>query len=130
MVHSETISPAETKKPVILVVDDEPLLRINAVGMFEDAGCETVEADGAEDALTQLGRHPEVSVLFTDINMPGRFDGLELARRVHKQRPDIQLIITSGRAPPARTDIPDDGRFIAKPYDAQSLVSVLEAFGK
>src|SRR5882762_593402 len=98
-------------KTVILVVDDEPMLRLIAMEELEDAGFEMLEACNAEDALAQIVRHPEISVVFTDINMPGPFDGLELARRVHRQRPDIRLILTSGRQAPAAKDIPDDGQF-------------------
>ena len=113
------------KTSVVLVVDDEPLLRMNACDMLADAGFETVEAGGSEEALGQLDSHPEVSVLFTDINMPGPMDGLDLARRVHERRPDIQLIITSGRRAPLKLEIPHDGQFISKPYDAAALVRLI-----
>ncbi len=98
--------------------------------MLEDAGFATIEANGSEDALAQLERHPEISVLFTDINMPGRFDGLELARRVHGLRPSIQLVITSGRRPADPNEIPTTGSFIPKPYDAASIVSAIQAVSK
>jgi CheY-like chemotaxis protein len=108
----------------MLVVDDEAMLRITAVELLEDAGFEMLEAGDAQDALVQIERHPEISVLFTDINMPGPFDGLELARRVHARRPDIRLIITSARQAPAAKDIPDDGQFIAKPYDTRRVAEM------
>jgi hypothetical protein len=103
--------------PVVLVVDDEPLIRLNATGALNDAGCRTYEAGEAEEAMNIIARHPEISVLFTDINMPGQDDGLALAGKVHLARPDIQLIITSGRERPQASAIPDEGRFVAKPYD-------------
>ena len=112
-------------KPVILVVDDEALLRLNAIDLMEEAGFDAFESGNAEDALVQLDQHPEVSVLFTDIQMPGRFDGLELARQVHIRRPDIQLILTSGRRRPEPKDIPDDGKFIAKPYDGAAVARLV-----
>lgn len=113
--------------PVVLVVDDEALLRLAAVDVLEDEGFATVSADCAEAALTELDAHPEVSVLFTDINMPGAFDGLELARLVHIRRPEVQLILTSGRQPPARRDIPDDGAFLAKPYQGRAVADLIRA---
>jgi CheY-like chemotaxis protein len=111
----------------VLVVDDEAIIRMNATDMLADAGYSTFEAAGAEDALAEIVRHPEISVLFTDINMPGRYDGLELARRVHAYRPDIRLILTSGRAPPLPDEIPDAGRFLSKPYDQASLTRLVAA---
>ena len=75
----------------------------------------------------RLAYLPEISVLFTDINMPGQFDGLELARLVHEYRPDIRLILTSGRSPPAASEIPDAGRFLSKPYDQASLAKLVAA---
>lgn len=104
-------------EPVVLVVDDEALVRLNATEMLHDAGCRTYEAGEAAEALTMIADHPEITVLFTDINMPGEADGLVLAGQVHGTRPDIQLILTSGRERPAPADIPNDGQFIPKPYD-------------
>jgi CheY-like chemotaxis protein len=110
---------------VILVVEDEALIRMTAADMLQDAGFATYEASGPEDALAQFARHPEISVLFTDINMPGGFDGLELAHRVHAARPDVRLILTSGRGPPRRCDLPKDGQFLPKPYDRASLARLV-----
>jgi CheY-like chemotaxis protein len=114
-------------KPVVLVVEDEALIRMNATDMLRDAGFATFEASGPEDALTQIACHPEITVLFTDINMPGGFDGLELAHRVHAFRPDVRLILTSGRDAPKKCDIPDDGKFLPKPYDRASLARLIAA---
>lgn len=113
--------------PVVLVVDDEALFRLDATEALHDAGCRTYEACQARDAMTMIADHPEISVLFTDINMPGDEDGLALAGRVHASRPDIQLIITSGRERPAPADFPDDGQFIAKPYDMDVVSEIVRA---
>jgi CheY-like chemotaxis protein len=121
------MSTQQHNQSTVLVVDDEPLLRMNATDILEDAGFATFDACNAQDALAQIVCHPEISALFTDINMPGDFDGLELARRVNERRPDIQIILTSGRHPPAKGDIPGAGRFIPKPYDAMVLIALLRA---
>jgi CheY-like chemotaxis protein len=118
------MASAASPRLVVLVVDDEPILRINAADLLEDAGFETMEACDAAAALIQIERHPEISVLFTDINMPGPFDGLELARRVHRQRPDIRLIVTSGRGRPDDRDLPEGGCFVSKPYDAREVAAL------
>ena len=112
---------------VVLVVDDEALIRMYASDVLEDAGCVPVEAENADDALRQLAAYPKISVLFTDINMPGALSGLDLARVVHAQRPDIQIIIASGKMRPLQAEIPDDGRFCSKPYDAQEIVGIIAA---
>ena len=107
---------------VILLVEDEALLRLNAVDILEDAGFEIVEADTALAALKILETRPDVQVLFTDIQMPGPIDGIELARRVREQWPHVLLLITSGNIRPLKTDIPDHGHFLAKPYYEAEVV--------
>ena len=119
-------SPAQ--HPVVLVVDDEPVLRLVASEALKDAGCDTFEAGEAEEALQILDEQPDISVLFTDINMPGAQDGIALAGAVHERRPDVRLILTSGREQPAPSDIPDDGQFIAKPYELDLITTVITSF--
>jgi CheY-like chemotaxis protein len=113
--------------PVILIVDDEPIIRLDAVATIEDAGFLALEAADAEEAMEVMTAHPEVSVLFTDINMPGPFDGLELARRVHQGWPTVQLVITSGRLAPNPDEIPDHGHFVAKPYRTAAIIALLRS---
>jgi two-component system, response regulator PdtaR len=107
--------------PLALVVDDNELLRLYAGGLLTDHGFEVVEADSAEAALKVMQSRDGVRLLFTDIQMPGGRDGLDLAREVHARWPNVLLVITSGQMKPARSDIPDDGRFVAKPYHAEDL---------
>ncbi len=103
------------------MVDDNELLRLYAGGLLADHGFEVVEADSAEAALKVMQSRDAVRLLFTDMQMPGGRDGLELAREVHARWPNVLLVITSGQMRPARSDIPDDGRFVAKPYQAEDL---------
>ena len=107
---------------VVLVVDDEAMLRFIAIDVLEENGFQVLEAEDARAALKVLADHPDVRVLFTDVNMPGTLDGLDLARETHARWPDIKLVVTSGRPRPADKAIPDDGRFVAKPYSPDSLV--------
>jgi CheY-like chemotaxis protein len=118
-----SLSMAGFNPVVVLLVDDEPMLRMLAREGLEDAGFEVVEADDAEAALEILGARADVTVLFTDVNMPGPLDGLALARRVHEQWPAIQLVLTSGRGLAA--PLPDDGRFMPKPYSIVELISAV-----
>ena len=113
-------------EPLILVVEDEALIRISAADILEQHGYEVVEAATAADALVVLEARPEVRVLFTDINMPGKLDGMDLARLVHEHWPNIRLVITSGGREPTRAEIPDDGRFIAKPYRPKQVTDEID----
>jgi CheY-like chemotaxis protein len=122
---TDVASPcAKARDFTVLVVDDEPLVRMNAVAMLEAAGFKVVEAQCGSSGLAAVDRHPEVMVLFTDINMPGEFDGLELARRVHFARPDIHLILTSGLMRPRSAEL-SGGQFIPKPYDDASVTEMI-----
>jgi two-component system, response regulator PdtaR len=119
------------QKPVILVVEDEALVRLYAVGLFEENGFDVVEAANADAALKLLETRDDVRLLFTDIRMPGSCDGMDLARKVHARWPHILLVITSGHTRPAQADIPDHGRFVGKPYRASELLAqVNEMLGK
>jgi two-component system, response regulator PdtaR len=109
-------NPESLEKAAVLVVDDEAMLRMCAADVLEGEGFEVIEAENADEALKVLANRPDVRVLFTDIQMPGKLDGMDLARKVHQQWPKIKLVITSGRKKPSQAEIPDDGSFIAKPY--------------
>jgi CheY-like chemotaxis protein len=109
--------------PVVLLVEDELLVRITAADELEEAGFQVLEAANADVALKVLEAHSaEVQVLFTDVNMPGSMDGMELAEQVHVRWPHVLLLIASGYARPHPDEIPDHGRFIPKPYRAATLV--------
>jgi DNA-binding response OmpR family regulator len=113
---------AVNSKPAILVVEDETLIRLWAAGLLEENGFSVLEAENAEAALKVLESRPDVKLLFTDVQMPGSLNGMELAREVHARWPHVLLVITSGRERPTRAEIPDDGRFVAKPYNAEELL--------
>lgn len=105
----------------VLVVEDDGIVRLDAAETLRDAGFEVIEADDAEEALELIAARDDIALLFTDINMPGRMDGVELARRVHHLHPSIQLLLTSGEVRPTAQQIPDDGAFIPKPYTPQAV---------
>ena len=108
---------------VVLVVDDEPLVRMTAVDELEEAGFHVLEAANADVALAMLeARSDKVQVLFTDVNMPGSMDGMALAEQVHQRWPHIRLLISSGYAWPHPDEIQDNGHFVPKPYRGETLV--------
>jgi CheY-like chemotaxis protein len=84
---------------VVLIVEDEFLLRMDAVDMIAAAGFEVVEAINADDAIEILESRPDITAVFTDIQMPGTMDGLKLARAVRGRWPPVKIIATSGHVP-------------------------------
>ena len=112
-------------RATVLVVEDEGLVRLDAAESLREAGYAVLEATDAAEALDILLSDEDVDVLFTDINMPGDMDGLELARRAHDARPNVRLLLTSGAIKPSREQIPDDGAFIAKPYSPEAVTQAV-----
>lgn len=110
----------------VLVVEDEPLVRMAAADALVDHGIMAWEAGDASEALHVLEERPRIGVVFTDINMPGEPDGLGLAHEVSLRRPDVELIVTSGAVHVSDEDLPDAGIFLAKPYSSERLVEVVE----
>ena len=114
-----------SNRPVVLIVEDELLLRMDAVDMIAAAGFEAVEACDADQAIEILEARRDITVIFTDIQMPGSMDGLKLARAVRGRWPPIKIIATSGRALISETDLPEGGRFLLKPYSPLEVTGVL-----
>jgi CheY-like chemotaxis protein len=108
---------------VVLVVEDEMLLRMRAVDMVEDAGYTSVEAVDADEAVVILESRSDIALVLTDIQMPGSMDGLKLAHLVHKRWPPIRIILVSGQLKLSTIDIPADSRFFGKPLEAGEMIA-------
>ena len=111
--------------PVVLVVEDEPLVRIAALEAVCEAGFDVVEARNADEAIAILEKRPDIHVVFTDIQMPGSMDGLKLAHFVRHRWPPIKIIATSGHAQITEDDLPEGGRFIPKPYAPDEVAQTI-----
>ena len=111
--------------PVILIVEDEFLLRLDSAETIESAGFEVIQAANADEAIAILNARPDIHVVFTDIQMPGSMDGLKLARFVRDRWPPIKIVATSGRAIVGDDDLPDGGVFLPKPYRGAEVVATL-----
>jgi two-component system, response regulator PdtaR len=112
-------------KPVVLVVEDEPVIRMLAADILEDEGFEVIEAATARAALSMLeNRNGKVAALFTDVDMPGNMNGLELAGIVHSRWPSIALLVTSGVAR-SSTSLPGSVVFLEKPYTSAAPVQLI-----
>jgi CheY-like chemotaxis protein len=115
----------ESSRPVVLIVEDEYLLRMDAVDMIAAAGFEVVDAANADDAIEILEARRDITVVFTDIQMPGSMDGLKLARAVRGRWPPIKIVATSGRITVGAMDLPEGGRFLPKPYSPMQVMGML-----
>jgi CheY-like chemotaxis protein len=119
---------ASERTHVILVVEDEFLVRLDAVDMIRNAGFDAVEAMNADEAISILEARHDITVVFTDVQMPGSMDGLKLAAAVRGRWPPIKIIATSGNMRIGSDDLPKGGRFVAKPYTkAEILKAIAEA---
>jgi CheY-like chemotaxis protein len=116
---------SEAKRAVILIVEDELLIRLNAVEMVEEAGFEVIEAASADEAIAILEGRLDIAVVFTDIQMPGSMDGLKLAAAVRDRWPPIMIVATSGRVQLDPGDLPEGGRFLPKPYSPAEITKIL-----
>jgi two-component sensor histidine kinase/CheY-like chemotaxis protein len=116
-----------TEVPKVLVVEDEMILRMRAVDIVEDAGFHPVEAVNADEALSILESRSDISLLFTDIQMPGSIDGLKLAHAVHDRWPSIKIILVSGQVKPSDAETPVDSRFFRKPLGVEQMIAELKA---
>ena len=113
-------------KPIVLIVEDEMVLRMRAVDIVEDAGFTPVETVSADQAMQVLESRDDISLLFTDIQMPGSMDGLKLAHAVHSRWPHIKIILVSGQIRVTDADKPADSRFFPKPLLIQQMVLELQ----
>jgi CheY-like chemotaxis protein len=109
----------------VLVVEDELLVRLIAVQAIENAGYRVIEASSADEAIAILENRNDIGVVFTDVNMPGSLDGLRLAHAVRNRWPPIKIIATSGEAGVAEEDLPEGGRFFAKPYNSTQITNTI-----
>lgn len=114
------------KIPVeVLVVEDEPLIRIVATDAIADSGVMAWEAGDAAEALEALQKHPHIGLVVTDVNMPGEMDGLDLAETVGETRPEVPVIVTSGQVAVKPEELPNSGAFLPKPYRPEQLVELV-----
>ena len=111
----------------ILVVEDIGLIRLDAVDMAEREGFLVFEAANADDAITILEAHPEIRLVFTDIEMPGSMDGLKLAHYISLRWPPIRLIVVSGKVPRERAALPEGGLFFPKPYRQSEIATAMRS---
>jgi CheY-like chemotaxis protein len=113
--------------PIVLVVEDDVMLRMRAVDLVEDAGYTSVEAVDADEAFAILqSRSADIALLFTDIQMPGSMDGLQLAHAVYERWPQLKIILVSGQLKLSNAEIPRDSRFFGKPLVSGEIIAEMQ----
>ena len=114
------------RRPVVLLVEDEPLVRTLQVDVLREADFWVLEAQDADEAFEVLKRRPDVRAVLTDVDMPGSLDGFEFARLVAQGWPKVGVLVISGKTAPEPGDLPPSARFAAKPVRPAALVELLQ----
>jgi len=110
---------------VVLLVEDDPLIRLGVASMIEDGGFEVIEAANADEAIVYLETRPDITVVFTDIEMPGSMNGLKLAFAVRDRWPPVAIIIASGRIRPQPDEMPTEVTFLRKPFSEKVVMDAI-----
>lgn len=115
---------------VVLVVEDDYLVRLHGASILEEAGFSVLEAGSADEAIALLEVRKDIRIVFTDINMPGSMDGLRLAHAIRNRWPPIELVVTSGQMRIRKEDMPERGLFLGKPYEPCELVQMVTSLAR
>lgn len=111
----------------ILIVEDEVLFRLELADLFEASGYRVLEAGDADEAIAVLDEDPSISIVLTDIQMPGSMDGLRLAHHVRDRYPPVSLVIASGALRPSASELPERSLYLSKPINPFQLLRQLNA---
>lgn len=120
------MTPHATKDRSILIVDDEPIIRLNMVDFFTDEGFQVFEAEDADHAIAVLEANASIEIVLTDVQMPGSMNGVKLAHFVRRRWPPTLLVVASGAFAIPEADLPLDAIFIAKPFDLRFVLGEIE----
>lgn len=110
----------------VIVVEDEAIIRMDIATSLEDEGFIVLEASNADEAIALLQVHPEIALMFTDIDMPGSMDGLKLAEAVRDRWPPVKIIVASGHRQLSDDLLPIEGKFFSKPYEPTRVISAMK----
>ena len=116
----------DISSPTILLIEDEPLIRMGTSAMLEDGGYRVLEAGDADEAQAVLAEHPEISVVVTDVQMPGTTDGLALTSILKRDYSHIRVLVTSGRTGLQEAREHGAADYLSKPYTADAIQRALD----
>lgn len=109
----------------VLVVDDEPLIRMSLADALMDEGYAVVEASNVLEAVAVFGMH-DIDILITDVDMPGGLNGFDLVRFVRRSCRHVSVVVTSGGSVPGEGVLEGEETFMAKPYRLDTLIGSLD----
>ncbi|MBF2716834.1 response regulator [Agrobacterium vitis] len=112
-------------RPVIMVVEDSPLIRMGAIDLVLSAGYDVLEAGDADEAIRILESRDDIDLVFTDVQMPGTMDGIKLSHYIRDRWPPVKLIVASGAAILEESMLPGGSRFFSKPYDELTITEAM-----
>lgn len=112
-------------KAVILVVEDQAIIRMGAVALVMDAGYEALEAENADEAIRILEARTDIKLVFTDVDMPGTMDGIKLTHFIRKRWPPVKLLVASGMLIVKESEFPEGAKFFPKPYSERTIVEAI-----
>ena len=118
-----------SSRPAALIVEDQPFVGMVASDILRESGFETFHAFDADAAARLLDEHPEIEVVVTEAQLPGTVNGLELAMRVSRERPDVRLIVTASGPELHQQQVPGGARLLRKPYATRELQMLIETRG-
>ena len=118
----DRMADAQSQRAVVLIVEDEHLIRMDTAAVLESAGFKVYEADNAAAAIRWLELHDEIRLVFTDVNMPGWMNGLALAHYIHGRWPPVKIMVTSGYVNAQHSGLPEEALFVEKPYYSEDVV--------
>ena len=114
-------------RPAALIVEDQPFVGMVASDILRESGFDTFHACDAKDAAALLDQHPEIELVVTDAELSGRAHGLELARQVSRERPDVKLVVTASDHDFAESEVPPGAQVLRKPYASGELRTLVAA---
>lgn len=113
-----------TRLPV-LIIEDEPVLRIEVIDMVERAGFEAVESTSVEDAIHTLEERLDIRIVYIDLDMPRGVKGIEIAAAIRDRWPPIDIILTAANFAKADLDLPARAEFYSKPIQHPEIVAAM-----
>ena len=120
--------PPNPDKRVVLVIEDEPVLRIEISDMLEDEGFEVVEATSIENAIEILEARLDIRIVYMDLDMPNGVDGIKIAATIRDRWPPIEIVLTASRVDGARLQLPVRAKFFSKPVNRARVIAAVRTF--
>lgn len=119
-----------TDRAIVLVIEDEPVLRIDVIDMLEDDGFQVVEATSVENAIAILETRFDIRIVYMDLDMPRGVDGIKIAAAIRDRWPPIEIVLTASRVDGARIQLPARTKFFAKPIDPSQVMGAMRTFAR